>query len=62
MYHGSLYNIYLRGKLQIFRSLKKKARIYQLTQTDGVVSEYIGLYLDDNPERRSVRAIDEPLQ
>ena len=38
---------------------KKKAGIYQLTQTelvnlayeysDGVVSEYIGLYLDDNP-------------
>lgn len=42
------------------QALKKKARIYQLTQTelvnlaydysDGVVSEYIGLYLDDNPE------------
>ena len=40
-------------------ALKKKARIYQLTQTelvnlaydysDGVVSEYKGLYLDDNP-------------
>jgi len=43
-------------------ALKKKARIYQLTQTelvnlaydysDGVVSEYIGLYLDDNPESK----------
>ena len=41
-------------------ALKKKARIYQLTHTelvnlaydysDGVVSEYIGLYFDDNPE------------
>ena len=40
-------------------ALKKKARIYQLTRTElvnlaydysnGVVSEYIGLYLDDNP-------------
>ena len=51
------------GKASGFHSwveaLKKKARIYQLTQTelvnlaydysDGVVSEYIGLYLDDYP-------------
>ena len=51
------------GKASKFQAwveaLKKKAKIYQLTQTelvnlaydysDGVVSEYIGLYLDDNP-------------
>ena len=58
---GSKIHIFM-GKASEFQAwveaLKKKARIYQLTQTelvnlaydysDGVVSECIGLYLDDN--------------
>ena len=60
---GSRIPIFI-GKAKEFQAwieaLKKKARIYQLTQGElvnlafddpvGVVSEYIGLYFDDNPE------------